>query len=76
MMEFLQDILLLFFPVKLSPPVIISNSETISQLLLSTKKKHSSHTKISELAVFIHILKIVLGLQKICSFGILHSSDN
>ena len=58
----------LFFPLKISLPVIIYHSEKMSQLLLPTKRNYSSHTKISKLIIFIHVPKIVLGLQNKLTF--------
>ena len=51
--------------LKTSLPLIVYNFEKMSQLVLSTNRHYSSHTKShAELIVFIHILIIVFGLQK------------
>ena len=69
-MEFNKTFCFYFFSVKPSPPVIINNSETMSQLLLSTRKKHSSRIKIQyPCSPFLYVSKIVFGLQKIVVLG-------
>lgn len=53
------------FSLKTSLPLIVYNFEKMSQLVLSTNRHYSSHTKShAELIVFIHILITVFGLQK------------